>query len=146
MNSLISKLDSIIPQLHIEASASEDVAGLTAGEMAHLLSKVLQTQGIAIISITYPSVDARNHRSLDSLVHKLLAHGFGDVADLIRGDVPFLLFDDLSKCMRVHHEIQLDSVAISGQLFYAGEHGMAAERAIDALLHRADKPELSHVA
>ncbi|KWU23436.1 hypothetical protein AS149_37235 [Burkholderia cenocepacia] len=64
----------------------------------------------------------------------------------MHAETPFLLFDDLAACLKVHHEIQLDSVAISAQLFFAGLHGHLAELAIDALLHPAEKPELAHAA
>jgi phosphoribulokinase len=141
-SNLNSKLQSLLPTF----AAKSDVAGLNGGEMALLLTKSLEKQGIAILVLTYPEVDARNHRSLDSLSHKLQAHGFGEIASLVHAETPFVMFDDLASCMKVYHEIQLDSVAISAQLFYAGLHGHSAEKAIDALLHPVEKPVLAHAA
>lgn len=141
-SNLASKLQPLVPT----ASIKSNVAGLNAGEMALALSKTLQEQGVAILVLTYPQVDERNHRSLDSLTHLLQAHGFDDIAELVHAQTPFLLFDDLHGCMKVYHEIQLDSVAISAQLFYGGLHGLAAEQVIDLVLHPVEKPELAHAA
>lgn len=145
-NSLNSKIRSIVPHLSLDIPATGVVAGATGGELAQLLSKAMQAQGVAILAMTYPDVDERNHRSLDSLAHQLTAHGFSEISSLIHAQTPFLLFDNLSHCMKVYHEIQLDSAAISAQLYYAGDHGMTAEKAIDAILHPQGKSELAHAA
>ena len=120
--------------------------GCSAHEVKTLLSKMLAPHGIAILSISYPEVDERNHRSLDTLVHKLIAHGFEKSAENIKAFAPYILFEDLSQCLKVLHEIQQDSAAISVHLYFAGEQGAAAEDAIDKILHPAEKPQLAHAA
>jgi hypothetical protein len=121
--------------------------GATPSEMNTLLSKLLQSSGIAFLTISYPEVDERNHRSLDTLTHKLIAHGFSDAADLVKANSPYILFEDLNECMKVLHEFQQDSFAISARLYFKGLDGAAAEHALNAILHPVEtKPELAHAA
>lgn len=121
--------------------------GATASDMNRLLSKMLQSSNIAFLTISYPEVDERNHRSLDTLTHKLIAHGFSDAAALVKANAPFILFEDLSECMKVLHEFQQDSFAISARLYFKGLDGAPAEQALNTVLHPVEtKPELAHAA
>ena len=129
--------------LHSLFGQNASARGCSASELTALLSKLL-VPGIAILAISYPEVDQRNHRSLDTLTHKLRAHGFGMAADSIAAGSPYILFDDLTQGMKVLHEIQQDSFAISARLYFDGREGADAEAAIGAILHPAEKPELAH--
>jgi hypothetical protein len=119
--------------------------GCSASELTALLSKLL-VPGIAILSISYPEVDERNHRSLDTLTHKLRAHGFSMAAESVAAGSPYILFDDLAQAMKVLHEFQQDSFAISAHLYFDGKQGSEAEAALNAILHPAEKSELAHAA
>ena len=120
--------------------------GCDASEMNRLISKMLATNGIAFLTISYPEVDERNHRSLDTLAHKLIAHGFSMAADAVKSKAPYILFGDMAECLKVLHEFQQDSFAISARLYFDGIDGGAAEAALLNVLHTAEKPELAHAA
>jgi hypothetical protein len=120
--------------------------GCSASDVTSLLSKMLAPSGIAVLAISYPEVDERNHRSLDTLAHKLIAHGFNEAAENVKAYAPYILFEDLAECMKVLHEFQQDSFAISARLYYNGIEGAKAEAALNAILHPAAKPVLAHAA
>jgi hypothetical protein len=75
--------------------------GCSASDVTSLLSKMLAPSGIAVLAISYPEVDERNHRSLDTLAHKLIAHGFNEAAENVKAYAPYILFEDLAECMKV---------------------------------------------
>jgi hypothetical protein len=120
--------------------------GCSASDVTSLLSKLLAPSGIAVLAISYPEVDERNHRSLDTLAHKLIAHGFNKAAGNVKAYAPYILFEDLAECMKVLHEFQQDSFAISARLYYNGIEGAPAEAALNAILHPAEKRVLAHAA
>jgi hypothetical protein len=120
--------------------------GCGASDITSILSKMLAPSAIAILAISYPDDDQCNHRSLDTLAHKLIAHGFNKAAETVKNYGPYILFEDLAECMKVLHEFQQDSFAISARLYYNGIEGAKAEAALNAILHPAEKPVLAHAA
>jgi hypothetical protein len=105
------------------------VASLTADEVRCALSAAMG-EGVALVHVAYPSVDSRNHKSLESLVSQLSGHGFTETAALVHEEVPYLAFKDLREALHVYQEIQKDSMAISASLYYGGVNGLRAEAAI----------------
>jgi hypothetical protein len=105
------------------------VASLSADEVRCALSTAMGS-GVALVHVSYPNVDSRNHKSLESLVSQLSGHGFAETATMVHEEVPYMVFKDLKKALNVYHEIQKDSVAISASLYYAGVTGLQAEAAI----------------
>jgi len=106
------------------------VTALTADQMRCALSDAMSAEGMALVHISYPSVDSRNHKSLESLVSQLSGHGFTESARMLHEEVPYLVFKDPMKALKVYHEIQKDSMAITASLYYAGWSGQQAETAI----------------
>lgn len=124
--SLQEKLQPILSDFQ----AFEKVAGVQHGHIPALLTKVLAPNGIVFLHINYAAENAISHKSLAALENQLRTLCMVDSADLISQQVPYLLFDDLSKALSVYHEIQKDSTAISVTIHYAGYVGTAAEDAI----------------
>lgn len=114
------------------------VAAVDHSEVPRLLSQLMAEDGIAVLAVTYPAVDAGNHKSLNALVSQLAQHGMADTAGLLDTELPYLLMNDPVKALRVYHEIQKDSVAICVTLHFAGVSGPAA---VSLLKARAPKAE-----
>jgi len=125
MNALNDNLTSLLA-----GQGTKNVARIDQGEIPLLLSQLLASQERAVLSLTYPDVDGRNHKSLATLVQQLASHGMKDSAAHVDAQAPYLLFDDLRKALVVYREVQHDSVAIGVSLYYAGLTGAAAEHAI----------------
>jgi phosphoribulokinase len=113
----------------VSFSPAKGVASLTADEVRCALSAAMG-KGVALVHIAYPSVDSRNHKSLESLVSQLSGHGFTETAALVHEEVPYLAFKDLKEALHVYQEIQKDSMAITASLYYAGVTGLQAEATI----------------
>jgi hypothetical protein len=116
-------------QGHISFEGDKVVTALTSDQVRSALSAALGN-GVALMHVSYPNVDSRNHKSLESLVSQLSGHGFAETASMVHEEVPYLVFKDLKKALHVYHEIQKDSVAISASLYYSGVEGLLAETAI----------------
>ncbi|MDN0082912.1 hypothetical protein QU487_09105 [Crenobacter sp. SG2305] len=125
MNTLNDNLASLLA-----SKSTKNVASIDQAEIPLLLSQLLGSQELVVLSLTYPDVDDRNHKSLLTLVQQLASHGMKDSATYVDAQSPYLLFNDLRKALVVYHEIQKDSVAIGVSLYYAGLTGAAAEQAI----------------
>lgn len=120
------------------------VTGLDLRDMARAYSTQLPGSG-AVLLLSYPNVDARNHKSLDALTAALSGHGMPRVAALLHDETPFVVLDDAAAALRVFHEIERDSLAIGVSLFFKGESGAEAERAIQASVpHVSDSIATQH--
>jgi hypothetical protein len=122
---------------------SVSVAGLTHADIVAEHSKTLAVQGRALIHVLYPKVDGRNHKSQQTLVDLLHAHGHHGTASLVAGDAHYLVFDKLNDALTIYREIQQNSLAIGETLYYDGLAGVAAELALVGAL---TKPEPSPLA
>ncbi len=91
---------------------------------------------VAVLHMLYPRTDARTHRSLDHLVGALRNHGLHEVATLVEREAHYLVFKDAAQAWRALHEIRHDSLAIGVHLYYRGQTGDGAEKALDADAHR----------
>lgn len=140
--SILSKI-----QEKISATSNEVVFGLSSDDIRTTLAELIAPQDIAFIHLTYPSVDNFNHKSRDSLVAKLSGHGFMETAELVSNETPYLTFKDLLKALKVYHEIQQDSAAVSASLYYSNKKDFAAVEAIQAKLPKtpASGPHLATV-
>jgi hypothetical protein len=99
------------------------------------LSLALADQKIAVLHMLYPRVDARTHKSLDSLVAALHRHGLHEVGEMIAKETRYLLLKNPVHAWRVFHEISNDSLAIGVHLYYQGLSGVAAEQALNRDAH-----------
>lgn len=72
------------------------------------------------LHIDYPEVDERNHKTLDALRSKLSRAGMTDVADALAEQPSYLFYTDLSRLVKIYHEIENDSVGITVELHYRG--------------------------
>lgn len=136
---LNDKMQALVP-----TAFGQNVVALSSEQVRAGFSKMLEQQGIALIHVAYPAVDVRNHKSLDTLVSQLSSHGFAETANLVAQELPYLVFDDLTKALRIYHEIQKDSIAITASLYFAGLTGIQAEEAIKAKVHVHEAPDFAH--
>lgn len=133
-NTLAHKLQAISPSIAVSGA----IAGLNTEQVLSLFSKLIEPQKIAILQLHYPTVDARNHKSLHAVVAALNSHGMSEAADLADQEVPYIVTADLKKALQVYQEIQNDSVAVGVTLRFGGEKGSAAEALIQAEIHHSD--------
>ena len=127
-------------------ASNVQVTGLDRYDMAREFSKMQGGRG-AVLVLTYPKVDARNHKSLDALTAALSGHGMPRVAGLLHDEMPFLVIDNAVAAMKVYQEIQRDSLAIGVSLFFKGESGSDAERLIEqSIPHAPDGLAAQHAS
>lgn len=99
------------------------------------LSLALAEEKVAVLHMLYPKVDARTHKSLDSLVAAMHRHGLDEVGEMIAKEPRYLLLKNPVYAWRVFHEISNDSLAIGVHLYYRGLSGVVAEQALNRDAH-----------
>lgn len=128
----------------MSTAADVQVTGFDLHEMARQVSKMQAGNGATLV-LSYPNVDARNHKSLDALTAVLSGHGMPRVAALLHDEKPFVMIDNALAALKVYREIQMDSFAIGVSLFFNGKGGSEAEAEIQALApHRRDTLAAQH--
>lgn len=127
LQSFRAPVDETVTAIHHQ----DIVAAFTAQPVAQQ-----EARPVAVLHMLYPRTDARTHRSLDHLVGALQNHGLHDVATLVAREAHYLVFKDVVQAWRTLHEIRHDSLAIGVHLYYRGQSGDAAEKALDADAHR----------
>ncbi len=73
-----------------------------------------------VMVIQYPVEDDKNHKSRDELVRHLHDAGFHHAAEAIDNNAVFLRGTDPKEALKVYHQIEQHSAAISADLYYKG--------------------------
>lgn len=124
---------------------SEKIKGLSSHEVIISLS-VLSKE--AFLHMHYDEVDNVNHKSLDSLVHLLEDSGFGEFAEIIHYQKPYVVFSNPQDALRAYHFVNDHSAAINANFVYKGHQNKEAEEVLkkdfpkikeNQILHRLTK-------
>ena len=125
---------------------NNSVAAITSEHIRLKFSQLLHLEGLqgkALLHISYPPEDL-HRKSFNRLVDVLSSHGLHDVASFIECKENYLVFDDLKQALKVYHEILLGSMAITGELYFAGLTDAKAEALILQITAVHPKHELVH--
>lgn len=106
---------------------SGNIKGLSSHEVIIALSAASND---AFVHMYYDNIDNRNHKSLDALVHVLEDSGFGQFAEIIHHQQPYVVFANPQDALKVYHFVNDHSAAINGNLVYKGYQNKEAEEEV----------------
>lgn len=106
---------------------SAKVKGLSTHEVVISLSQLSKD---AFVHMYYDNIDNRNHKSLDSLVHVLEDSGFGQFAQIIHDQQPYVEFTNPEDAVKVYQFVNDHSAAINATLVYKGLENKVAEEQV----------------
>lgn len=120
---------------------SANIKGLSSHEVIIALSTLSKE---AFVHMHYADVDNRNHKSLDSLVHILEDSGFGEFAEIIHQQQPYVAFVNPQNALKVYHFVNDHSAAINVNLVYKGCKNKEAEDQIKKDFPKIKENQILH--